>query len=142
MGAKAWLVGGGSGDGGERFRWAALSRAPHMAEKYSPLWRFTNFRAAWVPPPMQDRVTCRGTRETMEARATDLAKLAVEFRKMRQVRGGNRTTPQRPVPSPEVASAMLTTAAGADLDEIATLLGHEPRLPAEPDADFRRRMGG
>lgn len=44
------------------------------------------------------------------------------------------------VPAPEVASGMLATAIGADLDEIARILGHEPRKPGEPDADFRRRM--
>lgn len=81
MGAKAWLAGGGSGDGAMRFRWIALSRGPREVEKHSPIWRFRDFRAAWVPPPLQDRITefC-GTREQAEDRARFLEAKAEEWR--------------------------------------------------------------
>lgn len=46
----------------------------------------------------------------------------------------------RDLPSPEVAAGMLATAIGADLDQIALILGHEPRRHGEPDQAFRRRM--
>jgi hypothetical protein len=94
LGAKAWLAGGMSGDGWERFRWIALSRAPHQAEKYSPLWRFRNFRAAWVPPPLTERVCAfRGSRAEMEAAARDLERRAMEFRKERPNRAYGRPNP-------------------------------------------------
>lgn len=94
MGAKAWLAGGASGDGGERFRWIALSRGPRLVEKYSPIWRFRNFRAAWVPPPLSDRITVfRGTREQAEASARELEVVANEFRRDRPNRLAGRAGP-------------------------------------------------
>lgn len=76
-GAKAWLVGGTGGEGWHRFKWIALTRSPRRAEKWAPTTRFHNFRAAWIPDHMQDRVWYfRGTREEIEELATKLNQFA------------------------------------------------------------------
>lgn len=49
MGAKVWVVGGWSGGGFERVVVRGKSRGGRTIEKYLPIARLNNFRAAWVP---------------------------------------------------------------------------------------------
>ena len=67
-GAKAWLSRFHSG--GERCTWIAMSRGGRIIEKNAPTSRFDNFRAAWVPKHLRDRVFETGTRAQMEDRAS------------------------------------------------------------------------
>lgn len=77
-GAKVWLAGGTGGEGWYRFRWIGLRHGGgRPIEKWAPTHRFGNFRAAWVPEHLRESVYwMRGTREEMEARATELNKFA------------------------------------------------------------------
>ena len=78
-GAKCWLVWGTGGEGWYLFQWWGCSRGGRRIQKWSPTVRFTNFRAAWIPDHLKDRIVgypCgRGTREEME----DLAEKLNEF---------------------------------------------------------------
>jgi len=85
LGAKAWLSGGTGGNGWDEFKWIATSRGGRIVEKWAPTWRFTNFRAAWIPEHLRERVYCQllgmpGTRAAMEARAAELNAYADELR--------------------------------------------------------------
>lgn len=71
-GAKVWFV----GILNERSRWFGLSRGGRKVEKYAPLHRFHNFRAAWVPVHMLDRVCWRGSQGEAVIQAAKLNTLA------------------------------------------------------------------
>lgn len=80
-GAKVWLTGGTGGEGAYRFQWIGMSRGGRVVEKWAPTTRFSNFRAAWVPKHLQERVTwIRGSKEDVEKYAADLNKWADEMR--------------------------------------------------------------
>jgi hypothetical protein len=82
LGAKAWLSGGTGGEGWHRFKWIAHSRGSRIVEKWAPTVRFGNFRAAWVPDHLRDRVWyMRGTRDEMEKRASELNEFADDLRR-------------------------------------------------------------
>lgn len=67
-GAKAWLANWFSG--GERATWIAVSRGGRVVEKVAPLHRFDNFRCAWVPDHLQQRIVSpRGTIDEMKVKA-------------------------------------------------------------------------
>lgn len=51
-GAKCWYVTTRNG----RPMFIGMSRGGRTVEKYAPLHRFANFRAAWVPDNVRDRV--------------------------------------------------------------------------------------
>ncbi|GEM_PF-3904626 len=93
LNAKSWIVTGTGGEGWERFVWTAMARGGGYATKWAPTQRFHNFRAAWIPPPLQDVLTdmmgTRGTREEMESVALELEAFAAEERK----RHPNRRAP-------------------------------------------------
>ena len=81
-GAKAWLAGGTGGEGLDRFQWIAISRGGRIVYKWAPTVRFGNFRAAWVPEHLRDRVYwMRGTQEEMEKQAAELNAYAEELRR-------------------------------------------------------------
>lgn len=62
-GAKVWIVNGTGGAGWERFVVLAMSRGGRRITKWVLTTRLNNFRAAWVPPHLQDAVCYfRGTR--------------------------------------------------------------------------------
>jgi hypothetical protein len=87
LGAKAWLAGGTGGEGWYKFQWIAFSRGSRIVCKWAPTYRFGNFRAAWVPEHLRDRVRyVRGTREEMEKQAAGLNALAEEWRAQRALR--------------------------------------------------------
>lgn len=71
-GAKVWLLTVMNGN----FRWFGMSRGGRNIEKYAPITRFHNFRAAWVPVHMFDRVCWTASREDVEARAAQLNETA------------------------------------------------------------------
>lgn len=85
LGAKAWLSGGTGGNGWDEFKWIATSRGGRIIEKWAPTWRFANFRAAWIPEHLRERVDFHmlgipGTREEMEACAAEISAFADELR--------------------------------------------------------------
>lgn len=95
-GAKAWLAGGTGGEGWSRFQWKGLRHKGRPIQKWAPTWRFGNFRAAWVPAHLQDRVYyMRGTREEMEKRATELNEFAESERKAHPNRQTGRAAEQK-----------------------------------------------
>jgi hypothetical protein len=79
MGAKAWL--GFATGGHDRCKWLAQARRGRwLHEKWAPIMRFHNFRAAFVPPPLIGVISVRGTREEMAALAQSLEDAAKEIR--------------------------------------------------------------
>ncbi len=91
LGAKAWLADGTGGEGWERFKWIALARGGRRIEKWCPTWRFGNFRAAFIPPPLSKHIFyIRGTRAEMEETAKQLADFADKLREKHPDRRGQR----------------------------------------------------
>jgi hypothetical protein len=79
LGAKCWLVGGTGGEGWSRFRWCGMSRSGRVIEKWCVTERFSNFRAAFIPPPLRTKyphLYIEGSRPEVE----ELAKRLNEFR--------------------------------------------------------------
>lgn len=94
-GAKVWLAGGTGGEGAYRFQWIGRSRSGRIIEKWAPTVRFNNFRAAWVPEHLRERVYwVRGDKPTMEAYAANLNKWANEMRIETPNRRPSQTFPQ------------------------------------------------
>ena len=80
-GAKVWLAGGTGGEGAYRFEWVGMSRGGRIIKKWAPTTRFNNFRAAWVPEHLRDRVTwIRGDRPAVEEYAAKLNGWSDEMR--------------------------------------------------------------
>lgn len=67
-GAKVWLLTTQNG----RSIWFGMSRGGRKVQKYAPVHRFHNFRAAWVPVHMLDRVCWRGSQADAVIRAAEL----------------------------------------------------------------------
>lgn len=79
MGAKAWL--GFATGSHDRCKWLAQARrGAWLHEKWAPIMRFHNFRAQFVPPPLDGRVSIRGDRAAMEKLARELEADAAELR--------------------------------------------------------------
>lgn len=73
MGAKVWLCSGTGGEGWFRFEWYGASRSGRPLQKWAPTERFTNFRAAWVPMHLRERVLyMRPTRAEAETWAKNM----------------------------------------------------------------------
>ena len=98
LGAKAWLCGGTGGEGWDRFRWIAHSRSSRVIEKWAPTERFGNFRAAWIPEHLRERIWyIRGSRGEMEKQAAALNVHADQLRaKMTNRRSQVRVSPKEP----------------------------------------------
>ncbi|TIT80119.1 MAG: hypothetical protein E5W57_04100 [Mesorhizobium sp.] len=81
MGAKVWLCSGTGGEGWFRFEWWGMSRGGRTLQKWAPTERFTNFRAAWVPPHLRERVSYfRPTRAEAETWAKNMQTFADALR--------------------------------------------------------------
>lgn len=86
-GAKVWIVGGTGGEGRTRFIWFGLNRTGYNVRKWAPTARFGNFRAAWIPLHLRDRVGyIVGSRSDMEATAAQLNEFAQNERDKHQRR--------------------------------------------------------
>lgn len=97
-GAKAWLIGGTGGEGWHRFVWHVMTRGSRYIEKWMPTHRMGNFRAAWVPEHLRDRVAyMRGTRPEMETRAVELNKFADDLRATQVNRRNAPATKSQPL---------------------------------------------
>ena len=78
-GAKAWMSWWYSG--GERAKWIALTRGGRTDTKEAPIYRFNNFRCAWIPEHLDKYIfTPRGSRLEMEHLAARWAERADEAR--------------------------------------------------------------
>lgn len=79
MGAKAWLCLWTGGN--DRCQWVAQARSGKWHhEKWAPIMRFHNFRAAYVPDIFRGNVFERGDRSSMEHKAHELEKEAEALR--------------------------------------------------------------
>jgi hypothetical protein len=102
LGSKAWLAGGTGGQGWDCFAWIGRTRSGRQIHepKWTPTHRFTNFRAAWIPPHLRSRigslpwVNNRGSREEVAAAAARLNKHADEMRAAHPNRGDGRWRPR------------------------------------------------
>lgn len=77
-GAKAWLK---RYVGFEKMEWIAMSRGSRRIKKISPVWRFSNFRCAWVPEHLRSgdfewRLYELGSKAEMEKRAAEFGEYA------------------------------------------------------------------
>lgn len=79
-GAKVWIVGGWSGGGFERVTVRGAARNGRQIEKYAPITRFTNFRAAWMPDHLREQASILGEKVDMESRAQKLSDVAEALR--------------------------------------------------------------
>lgn len=90
-GAKVWIARGTGGEGWYRFCWLGRTRGGRIVEKWAPTMRFHNFRAAWVPDHLQERVYyLRGTRSEMDDVAARLTEFAAAERDAHPDRRGAR----------------------------------------------------
>ena len=102
LGAKVWIAGGTGGEGAYRFEWIGISRGGRIIRKWAPTTRFSNFRAAWIPQHLRERIWwIRGDRPTMEAYALRLNTWAEEMRDEHPNRriGHQAVFPKPPPPS-------------------------------------------
>jgi len=89
LGAKCWIVDGSGGAGWDRFVVYGMSRSGRMIEKWCATERFTNFRAAWIPPAITSNKDERfslyfaGTREEMELTAKNLNEFRATMRPLK-----------------------------------------------------------
>lgn len=91
MGARVWVLWSTGGTGRERFVVEGMSRSGRRIEKWVPAVRLNNYRAKWIPEPLQERVWyLRGTREDAEESARQLDEWAEMERR--------RRAPNRPSP--------------------------------------------
>lgn len=98
LGAKAWLAGGTGGEGWDKFEWIAHSRGSRVVRKWAPTVRFGNFRAAWVPEHLRERIWyIRGSRDEMEKTA---AALNVHAEQLRAKMVNRRQSHQAVFPKP------------------------------------------
>ncbi|HLY90850.1 MAG TPA: hypothetical protein VKQ27_17845 [Acetobacteraceae bacterium] len=80
-GAKVWVIHGWSGGGYERLVVRGLTRGSSHAQKWVPIGRLSNFRAAWMPDKVRGKVwELQGTRDEMAARAAVMQSLAERMR--------------------------------------------------------------
>ena len=64
-GSLAWIASFNQGDL-SRHKLVAMTRGGRVVEKYVPTKRLASFRVKWIPPHLQDRIYCRGTRDEMD----------------------------------------------------------------------------
>jgi len=82
LGAKAWVLSGWAGGGYERLQVTAITRGGRYVEKWIPITRLSNFRAAWIPMEMRPRFGgfCAMSKEEASAIAADLETASEQHR--------------------------------------------------------------
>lgn len=86
LGAKVWIVHAWTGGGYERVTVWGMARNGRRIEKWVPIWRLHNFRAAWLPEKVRAAVsllTVEGSQEAMDQLAAALDRYAAEERATR-----------------------------------------------------------